>query len=550
METVRLRLVFEDRHILTKLQKSEGLKRSWLILKPEHETISDLSSYLVNIFDLDQSCPNGLLLSMDGFVLPPFESTCILKDKDIIRVKKKGGKSSDIIRVGDEAKPIEAEEIVEKQPVLAGVLLLANEEFEEETGGYQSEPEEDEDNQSEDTLHVENSLGGNATSKKRKSSQKLQSSKKKKRRPIVSDSVENDVQTEEIGNSLHDRALPGKPLHKKEKVSDIKSKPESAEKSNDIFYRMPTAKSSQPQENGTGSGDVSDTPDGTKKAPSRSARRKKAKRQWLRELAKVEKKELNQRQSVKKDLCKNSTKEKDLMALFPNQNGDVFPNQNGDGLPNQNNDVEDEIVPIVIRPGHIRFEPLGEDKDVQQNQLPVETFQWNGITSKKKGQKWGKEKSSNSNSSTVRRNDYQDFSKECSEMLTIEKEAVESFHWNGITSKKEGQKWGQEKGSNSNSSSVRRNDYQDFSKECSETMSIEKEAVANKPIDFNMLTPLANLPKEGDVIAYRLLELSSSWTPELSSFRVGKTSLYDPESNTVVLIPVPEYPIPFEKEAR
>uniref|UniRef100_A0A5B6YIQ3 Putative coilin isoform X3 n=1 Tax=Davidia involucrata TaxID=16924 RepID=A0A5B6YIQ3_DAVIN len=221
------------------------------------------------------------------------------------------------------------------------------------------------------------------------------------------------------------------------------------------------------------------TSDGTKKAPSRSARRKKAKRQWLRELAKAGKKELNRRQSVKEDLHKNSTKEKGQMVLSPNQN----------------NDMEDEIVPIVIRPGHIRFEPLGEDKPVQQNQVPMETFQWNGITSKKEGKNWDKEK-----------------------------------------------------GSNSSSSSFRRNDYQDFSKECSETPSIEKEAVANNPIDFNELAPLASLPKEGDVIAYRLLELSSSWTPELSSFRVGKTSLYDPESNSVVLIPVPEYPIDFEKK--
>uniref|UniRef100_A0A5B6YIN3 Putative coilin isoform X3 n=1 Tax=Davidia involucrata TaxID=16924 RepID=A0A5B6YIN3_DAVIN len=480
METVRVRLVFEDRHMLSKSQKSEGLKRTWLVLKPEHGTISDLSSHLIHIFELDHSCPNGLLLSMDGFVLPPFESTCILKDKDIIRVKKKGGTSSDIIRVGDEAKPIEEEEIVEKQPVLTGVPLLTNGEFEKETGGYQSEPEEDEDYQSEDTLHVENLSGGNATSKKRKASQKIQSSKRKKKCPMVPEAVENGVHTEEIENN-DDRALPGKCLHKKEKVSHIKSKPdtskpESAERSNNIIDSMPTANSSgQLQENGIGSVDVSDMPDGTKKAPSRSARRKKAKRQWLRQLSTAEKKELNWRQAAKKVVHKKSTGRKGLMTLFPNQNSDA----------------EDEIVPIVIRPGHIRFEPLA--KALQQNQEPLEAFQWNGITSKKKGQKWGKEKGSNS-------------------------------------------------------SSVRRNDYQDFSKEFSETPTIEKEAVLNDPIDFDKLKPFASLPKEGDVIAYRLLELSSSWTPELSSFRVGKTSLYDPKSNSVVLRPVPEYSSAFEKK--
>lgn len=32
--------------------------------------------------------------------------------------------------------------------------------------------------------------------------------------------------------------------------------------------------------------------------------------------------------------------------------------------------------------------------------------------------------------------------------------------------------------------------------------------------------------QEGDIIAYRLIELSASWTPELSSFRVNKTSTF------------------------
>lgn len=81
--------------------------------------------------------------------------------------------------------------------------------------------------------------------------------------------------------------------------------------------------------------------------------------------------------------------------------------------------------------------------------------------------------------------------------------------------------------------------------------------------------------QKGDVIAYRLIELTSSWTPEVSSFRVkisvtpfepikqstlffeeakaftiylfswqvGKISYYDPESKKVILMPVQEYPI-------
>ncbi|GFZ00043.1 hypothetical protein Acr_13g0014420 [Actinidia rufa] len=451
MEHVRIRVAFEDRHILSKSQRSEGLKRSWLLLKPPHETISDLSSYLLHTFDLYHSCPNGIVVSMDNFVLPQFESACILKDKDVIRVQRKGGTSSEIVEVGDGANLIEEEEIVEKQPVLTDVPHLASEEFEKETGGYQSEPDEGEDNQLGAALHAENLSGGNAASKKRKASKKLQSAKKKKK-----------------GLNLRQQVL----------LKVLKQ-------NND--------RSGQLQESGVGCANIPQTPDGTTKVPSRSARRKKAKRQWLRELLKAEKKEfvtsnmeLNQKQSLPEKVTDKSSID------------DQVQDQNSEAV----NEivVDDEIVPIVIRPGHIRFEPLGKDHAVQQNKIPMETFQWNGITSKKKGQKWGTEKFTS-------RSDYKDFNKERSEMMTMEKV----------------------KPSND------------------PTMAIDKVKPPNDPIDFDKLAPFASFPKEGDVIAYRLLELSSTWTPELSPFRVGKASWYDPESDKVLLTLVPEYPITFEK---
>ncbi|CAA2974694.1 Zinc finger protein AZF2 [Olea europaea subsp. europaea] len=52
------------------------------------------------------------------------------------------------------------------------------------------------------------------------------------------------------------------------------------------------------------------------------------------------------------------------------------------------------------------------------------------------------------------------------------------------------------------------------------------------------------MPKEGDLIAYRILELSSSWTPELS---VGKVSWVNTESRQIMLMPVPEYPVVSKK---
>ncbi|PSR84813.1 Coilin like [Actinidia chinensis var. chinensis] len=487
MEPVRIRVAFEDRHILSKSQRSEGLKRSWLLLKPPHETISDLSSYLLHTFDLYHSCPNGIVLSMDDFVLPQFESTCILKDKDVIRVQRKGGTSSEIVEVGDGANLIEEEEIVEKQPVLTDVPLLAIEAFEKETGCYQSEHDEDEDNLSEEALHVENLSGGNAASKKRKASKKLQSAKKKKKGHTDPQDTVNDSHMEQETCGLHS----GKSIDKKKKVSDIKSKSKAA--STPISAEQNNDRSGQLQEHGVGCANIPETPDGTRKVPSRSARRKKAKRQWLRELIKAEKKELvtsnmelNQKQSLpEKDTDKSSI-------------DDQVKNQKSEAV----NEIaaDDEIVPIVIRPGHIRFEPLGKDHAVQQNKAPMETFQWNGITSKKKGQKWGTEKFAS-------RSGYKDSNKDISEMTTMEKVKPS----NGPT------------------------------------MTIDKVKPPNDPIDFDKLAPFTSLPREGDVIAYRLLELSSTWTPELSPFRVGKASRYDPESNRILLTPVPEYPITFEK---
>ena len=55
--------------------------------------------------------------------------------------------------------------------------LLANEEFELETGGYESEPEEDEPEKLKDTLHLDDRPDKKAVSKKRKAFKELESPK-------------------------------------------------------------------------------------------------------------------------------------------------------------------------------------------------------------------------------------------------------------------------------------------------------------------------------------------------------------------------------------
>ncbi|GLT74604.1 hypothetical protein SLA2020_463920 [Shorea laevis] len=496
MEAVRLRLLFEDRYILSKSQRKDGLRRSWILLKPQqHQTISDLSSYILHFFRLHHSCPHGLILSMDDFVLPPFESTCVLNDKDIISVKKKGGTLTKVIEVGDGVNFLKGEEVLERQPVVPGVKLLSNEEFDKETGGHDSE-------QLGDAVVVKTTPVRSTVSKKRKASEKLPSSKKKKKKkskfanaetsPAALEVAEIDV-CQDRNSSPHRNVLLKKKGAQEDNSDDIPRETENScssnesdpeKRSGEISKSLPDSKRfCQIQEKGKGNVDVSQTPGGAKKFPSRSARRKKAKRQWLREQSRLEK-ELQQKQLLEKDNQRLPSKENFKVSEEHQQ-----PVQNGehDAEGDTDSDAEDNVVPIVVRPGHIRFEPLDKDEDqsVWQNQFSVGTFQWNGINSKKKGQKWGKEK---------------------------------------IVSSK-------------------RNNYKNFSQACSEEVTVEEEMPVNNQMEFDKLVPYSSLPKEGDMVAYRLIELSSSWTPELSSCQVGKISHYDSVSNRIKLAPVVEYPI-------
>ncbi|XP_031130832.1 coilin-like isoform X5 [Ipomoea triloba] len=638
---LRIKLIFHG-GILSDSQKSEGFKKTWLLLKPQHHrTISDLCSHILQLFHLHESCPDGLLLYMDEFVLPPFESTSILKNKDVISVKRKPVTST-----------IECYDV----PVNAGPLLLANEEFNKETGGYESEePEDDGKIQVHDTSPLKDKLGGDGVSKKRKASEKLHSSKKKKKCSEVEE-PDIDVQVEHA-KKLQLVVTGKKSKHKKQKISDSKEK-DNVKMSEDNVTTPVTNKNDKLQETEKDNVDATPKLEETPKRRSRSARRKSAKRQWLREMAKIQKtstdsqsealrnwkemqsksgreeaagqpnghmtnadsrsealrnwkemrskpgrevaagqsnghktnadsrseairnwKEMQSKAGREETVCQSNRHQnwKWGQASVSTEEGVNQPNgcqgqarvksghgvspqkghktwkqgqaraKSGEGVslghqgqstsesretsdqprgllnwnellandmvkdaekhtqsdtnnnscdnPNQNGDSEDEteVVPVEIRPGHIRFEPLGKERTVEQNQLNMfcsqENFRWNGITSKKKGQKWGTEKSSFSPRSELN-------------------------------------------GSNREQSGMP-ND--------------EKKTHSNEPFDFTKTPFLSSYPKEGDVIAYRLLELSSTWTPELSCYQVGEVSSYDSQSGRVSLMPVPEFPISSKK---
>lgn len=239
----------------------------------------------------------------------------------------------------------------------------------------------------------------------------------------------------------------------------------------------------------------------------------------------------------------------------------------------------------------------------------MESFKWNGMMSKKKGQKWGQEKVSfpqktdslgsnkeypdmmsrerqkwiQEKDSFSQKNDSLSSNKEHPEIMNRKRQkwgqenisfaqkndSPGSSKEHPDMMNRERQKWSQEKnlfyqkndslGSNKehpeimnrnrqnwgeeNVSFSQKNDSLDSNKKHPEMLNGEKDPHFNGSIDFNTLPFLSGQPKEGLVIAYRLLELSSTWTPEVSSYRVGKISSYNSEANRVLLMPVAEFPV-------
>ncbi|XP_022966834.1 coilin-like [Cucurbita maxima] len=452
MEVVRLRILFKHKDLLT--ASLSGLSRSWIVLKSHFRTISDLSSYILSVFRLHDACPNGLILSMDGFVLPPFESVGILKDKDIVRVKKK--KSTAIC-------------------LSVGNKLIKTEEFRE------SGSEEDE---LKAPLPVKAAPVEKKVSKKRKASKIIRNTKRKKNNSFPSEEFPTIVADVHYSNEMHEERnhvksdLPQKVIGGENDSSSSSSASESDTSSNiDIDGRnnniiKSTGNAKRIDQIGVGGKhiELSDKAGETQKGPSRSSRCKKAKRHWLRERAQNE----------------------EQQQLLLETSIDQGPSQNDDA------DMDDDTVPVVVKPGHIRFEPFGkvaaDQTEKQPKHFPMETLHWNGITNKK-GQKWGKEKTSSWN-----RNNSNNRTGEPLQLPTTE----------------------------------------------AEPHTISAPVVG--PINFDELGPCSGLPQKGDVVAYRLIELSSTWTPEISSFRAGKVSWYDIESNRIMLNPVPEYPLPVKKE--
>uniref|UniRef100_A0A1D1YC52 Coilin n=1 Tax=Anthurium amnicola TaxID=1678845 RepID=A0A1D1YC52_9ARAE len=472
MEPVRVRVVFEDRHMLSKSQRREGLKRCWVLLRPELDTVAALASHIVHSFGLHDACSSGIVLSMDQFVLPPFEATNIFKDKDILRLRKRYT-LTEAIKGSHDANHIEDSEIMDKKRLRLCDNVILSEESGKELGGYLSKDEEDAGEQPMEALSPETPLGRKTGAKRKRDSNKLLTSKRKKTKlprpeecPTVSPEAAVDIHLEYKENDSQEDGVKQKSSSRKHILAD---EAHTSKENASIGARMDHITDQWPveaEENCRRDADEHNVNGSNKKSSSRNARRKKAKREWLREVKKSEKKEL-----IQSEILENGTHQISELRHSCDQG----------------NDVEEEVVPVVVKPGHIRFEPLGQSE--QPSHKPVETLKWNGTVSKKKGQKWGREKNF-----SCRMDD---------DNIPPEQPNAESV--------------------------VGGDDKKDLLTE------------------FEKLFPITRLPKEGDVVAYRVVELSSSWCPELSSFRVGKVTSYSPTSMKIILVQVPQYPISFHE---
>nr|CAB3461933.1 unnamed protein product [Digitaria exilis] len=487
---VRLRLVFENRRLLRRAEREEGLRRCWLLLRPELATVADLAAHVAARFRLRRSCPSGVSLSMDGFALPPFESTCIFRDKDIIRVEQKSCKKL----VGhNDVHCIQDPEVVEKRPLPVDDEILAIQ-YHTDGSKYQEE-EEHGDLQPEENATLSHSIGNNGTSSKRKLHDGVAGiPEMKRKKPKVKNSGKNiDVSKEDSVHQNQDQSESKKLMSS---AIDVGTKEATLQPETTVtlLNQQKAERSNQTElECETKAADCNVQSD-TKKSESRSARRKKIKRQ-MRQKAKLDtEKNVHEDSPIAAD-CPSSSNQYGLPGPSGNQNGSHVP-FSSHKADEEESDTSDEIVPVVVRPGHIRFEPAGGQPDKSPTKETQATFQWSGTMSKKKGQKWGLHSSNKKNADLGARSST---------------EANHRFIDTKVTE-------------NGFCAASNQKDDESHNIETSSVKTVaNEEKFSGEPLDFESLYPLTRLPK------------------------VGKVLIYDPISLRIILLPVPEYPIVTEE---
>ncbi|KAG0577761.1 hypothetical protein KC19_5G179500 [Ceratodon purpureus] len=563
---VRIRLCFHDSVLLSKAQADQGLAKSWYLVHADVFSVGQLVARIVHDYRLQEACPHGVVLEMSGFVLPPAQSTRILQDSDLVSVRRKqdggsGGQSRELIT---NSLSVDNEEIDHGNRI-GRADFLALEEFEKEAGGYQSEHSEDSDaefslgsgkNSRDEFERVRKLSAKESSGKKRKRSYrtdaqtqidelissksrkrlevldpeplavvKPKSSEKKRRKKVTggdhgssqilaleglpsSEHIEGGAKTEKkkkkkkVGESgertgldlnSEDRTGSKEKNSKERKSKSVKEtadlegprlkvagedreasregrKFRKRQDTNQVDHGRELLNKKREVKGDDGSSLNNENSPAEKKQPSRSARRKKAKKRWLREQKQngvvPKQDDVKSQQEVKLESSESETSEEDVEA---------------EEVEAEEVEAEEEVLPIMVAPGHIRFE---RDEDVREEGHRASiVLSYPEVQCKKQGQAWGQEK------------------------------------YLGRYSK----------------------DSQDLrSGKMEDRLS---HATIKQTPNFEKLPFLNRAPRVGDLLAYRLVELTASWTPELSNYRVGKVSLHDATTKMISMIPVPEYPI-------
>ncbi|KAH7288247.1 hypothetical protein KP509_31G019000 [Ceratopteris richardii] len=513
---IRLKLHFEDKNILSPRQIHEGLCDCWFLMDGNLHTIAELSAHIMVAFGLRSSCPHGVFLQMENFTLPPSQPIQLLKDKDLVSVKKKGV----IFEAHEQLEHAFSSsfDTIERIAPL-GVKADALKEFERETGGYESEEEEENNALQKFAKETDGRLLKpnlrNSREKKRKrqnpertedqglelvpykvdvDGEKEKGKRKKKQRlekqpagtedlEISTERKEWEVQKREIIEGPQSVIVSEKMKKKRDKYKGHKAESNKAVTNGDnkpilkggditinehddgeeeivVDKRLSVREKGNQQSSGTHQeeGEIL-------KKCSRSTLRKKAKRRWRREhLGSGAQAICKSEGDLAKPISEKGDAERTCVSLANKREDD--------------GDAEEERLPRVVRPGHIRFQASEEDDDdhFESQTTPLPSLGWTSGISKRKGQSWGQERTNRG--------------------------------------------------------------YSSFQITASEGMDNDAHYLT-----VETLPALEGEPQPGDVIAYRILQLTSAGCPELSEYQVGEVLEFESQSGRLKLTDVAKYKV-------
>ncbi|KAG0482907.1 hypothetical protein HPP92_010991 [Vanilla planifolia] len=196
---VRFRVVFDDCGLLSKSQISDGFSRCWLLLKPGIATFADLASHLRKTFAFRER----LVLYIDDFVLPPFESTRIIKDNDIIRVKKKDVKLKNSHKHCDAQNALEDNLIAKANIWAYSDKIALDETYQENSQQFGKNEEEKLVSHTENAVHEGNSSCDNVMMKQKRK-KRLKESIAEKQVSSTKDALIDELQIDQINNHCCD----------------------------------------------------------------------------------------------------------------------------------------------------------------------------------------------------------------------------------------------------------------------------------------------------------------------------------------------------------